>query len=81
MGMWTDPSGAVYVAVYAGQVVKRVADSGEVEIVARSEGEWSPVGGRIAPDGSMWLLEWSGSNQVRIRQIGAGGAERIFQVE
>lgn len=81
MGMWTDSAGAVYVSVYAGQAVKRISDGGEVEIVARSEGEWSPVGGRIAPDGSLWLLEWSGSNQVRVRQIGAGGAERIFEVE
>ena len=81
MGMWTDTTGAVYVSVYAGQAVKRVTDTGEVQIVARSEGEWSPVGGRIAPYGSMWLLEWSGSNQVRLRQIGADGAERIFQVE
>lgn len=81
MGMWTDVAGAVYVGVYAGQAVKRVSAAGDVDVVARSEGEWSPVGGRIATDGSTWLLEWSSSNQIRIRQIGAGGAERIFEVD
>ena len=81
MGLWTDAAGTVYVSVYAGQVVKRVTDTGEVQIVARSSAGWSPVGGRIAPDGSVWLLEWSGSNQVRVRRIGADGAERIFEID
>jgi hypothetical protein len=78
MGMWTDVESAVYVSVYAGQVVKKVTGSGRVEIMARSAGDWSPVGGRIAMGGSMWLLEWSNSNQARIRRINPDGTERIF---
>jgi hypothetical protein len=80
MGMWTDTSGSVYVAVFSGQVVKRVDPDGSVSVAARSEGNWSPVGGRIGPDGSMYVLEWSGSNQARIREIEEGGVESIIEV-
>lgn len=81
MGMWADDQGSVYVAVFAGQVVKKIDGSGEVTVIARSEGDWSPVRGRSGPDGRLHLLEWSNSNQVRIREIGSTGAERIFPVD
>lgn len=78
MGLWSDTEGAVYVAVFAGQVVKRIDTDGTVTVVARSEGAWSPAGGLMGPDGALWLLEWSSSNQVRIRRINPDGSECIF---
>jgi hypothetical protein len=69
MGMWTDTKGNVFVAVYAGQVVKRIAPEGDVSVVYRSGGEWSPSGGLIAPGGSLWILETSSSNRVRVSKI------------
>jgi len=81
MGMWSDPLGDVFVTVYTGQVLKRVSPVGEVTIVARSTGEWSPVGGTVGEDGALWILEWSSSNAVRVRRLDPDGSERIFASE
>lgn len=78
MGLWTDANGNVYVSVYAGQVLKRVSPAGDVSVVSRSPGDWSPVGGTSAVDGTVWILEWSASNEVRIRRLGPDGSERVF---
>lgn len=70
MGLWTDPAGNVYVAVYGGRQVKRVSPRGEVEVVARTPSRsWSPTGGTCAPDGTLWLLENSLDNRVRVRAV------------
>lgn len=73
MGMWGDTRGDICVSVYSGQVVKCVSPSGEMTELVRSSGKWSPVGGRARPDGGHWLLEWSSDNDVRVREIDAGG--------
>ena len=67
MGLWLDQSGNVYVAAFGGQKVKRVSPVGNVEVVARTTSPWSPTGGLVAPDGSLWLLEYSLTNQARVR--------------
>ena len=78
MGLWPDPAGNVYVSVYSGQVLKRVSPGGRVSVAARSPEDWSPVGGMVSADGAVWILEWSGSNKVRVRRLDPDGAERIF---
>lgn len=78
MGLWTDREGAVFVAVFAGQMVKRITPAGTVSVVARTKGSWSPSGGLVAPDGALWLLEFSTSNEARVRRIGPDGGEQIF---
>ncbi|HLE85760.1 MAG TPA: hypothetical protein VJG13_15575 [Thermoanaerobaculia bacterium] len=78
MGVWSGRSGEVYVAVYGGGVVKRVRRDGKVEIAARSPAFWGPTGGLTAPDGSLWLLESSLTNAVRVRRITPGGRETVF---
>lgn len=67
MGLWLDQAGNVYVAAFGGQKVKRVSPAGKVEVVARTTSPWSPTGGLVAPDGSLWLLEYSLTNQARVR--------------
>ena len=69
MGLWTDRAGNVYVADAAGGVVKRVDARGNVTIAARSTWPWFPTGGTFAPDGSMWLLESTITNDVRARKV------------
>jgi hypothetical protein len=68
MGLWTDPRGNVYVADYAHGEVKRVAPDGRVAVIAKSHLPWSVVGGTFAPNGELWLLEWSVGNDVRVRK-------------
>ncbi len=78
MKPWTGPEGRIYVPVFSGQKVVRLPESGPPEVVVRSAGEWSPVGGTFAPDGALWLLEWSADNRPRLRRIGPSGGERAF---
>ena len=68
MGLWTDARENVYVADYAHGEVKRVAPNGSVAVVAKSRLPWSVVGGTFAPNGELWLLEWSVSNEARVRK-------------
>jgi hypothetical protein len=78
MGLWTDPAGNVYVAVYGAGLVKKVSLNGTVALVARAHAPWSPTGGLVAPDGALWLLEYSVTGNVRVRRIGADGRTRVY---
>jgi sugar lactone lactonase YvrE len=68
-GIWFDRAGNVYVADYPRREVKRVDRSGRVMVVAESTFPWAPTGGAFAPDGALWLLEYSVTNQVRARRV------------
>jgi hypothetical protein len=71
MGLWLDSAGNCYVAVFGNFKVKRIDPAGHVAVVARSTFPWSPSGGLVAPDGRLWLLEYSVTNQARIRMADA----------
>jgi hypothetical protein len=68
-GVWTDRAGNVYVAASADRVVKRVSPAGKIDVVARSTFPWSPSGGAVAPNGDLWVLEYSITNQQRVRKV------------
>ena len=78
MGLWLDGQGNVLVAVYGAGLVKKVSADGRVTVVARSPFPWSPTGGLVAPDGDLWLLEYSLTNAARVRRIGKDGAIRAY---
>ena len=71
MGLWLDSAGNAYVAAFGNFKVKRIDPSGHVETVARSTFPWSPAGGFVAADGRLWLLEYSVTNDARIRMADA----------
>jgi hypothetical protein len=71
MGLWLDSAGNAYVAVFGNFKVKRIDPAGRVETVARSTFPWSPTGGFVARDGRLWLLEYSVTNDARIRMADA----------
>ena len=71
MGLWLDGAGNCYVAIYGNFKVKRIDPAGRVETVARSTFPWSPTGGLVAPDGRLWLLEYSVTNEARVRMADA----------
>lgn len=68
-GMHVDASGNVYAAVYSTRVVVRVAPNGSVTTVARSSAPWGPTGVTIAPNGDLWVLEFSDRNEARARKV------------
>lgn len=69
MGLWTDRAGNVYAAVYGEGKVKRIGRDGTVTVIAESPGTWGPTGGAFAPNGDLLLLEWSMTNQARLRRL------------
>lgn len=78
MGLWTDQEGNVYVAVYGGRMVKKITPQGQISVVAESPIPWGPTGGFVAPNGDLWLLEYSLTNSVRVRRISKDGAVKIY---
>ncbi len=78
MGLWTDDKGSVYVAVARERLALKALDNGATVVVARSREGWSPSGGRFDRDGTLWLLEYSSTNAVRVRRIARDGSERAF---
>jgi hypothetical protein len=69
MGIWTDKEDNIYVANFGGQVVKKIGTDGTVSKVAFSSAPWSPTGGLIDEKGDLWLLEYSVTNECRVRKI------------
>ncbi len=78
LGMWPDARGNVYVANFAGRSVARVTPEGRVATVARTPAPWSPSGVLVAPGGDLWLLEYSLTNQARVRRIAPSGRVTVF---
>jgi sugar lactone lactonase YvrE len=78
MGIWTDARRGVYVADYGHRAVKRIEPGGKVTVVARSRFPWAPSGGLMTADGTLWLLENSVTNTVRVRRIAPGGKETVY---
>ena len=78
MGLWSDPRGNVYAAIWGGQKVKRIDPRGRVTVAARSTCPWSPSGGLVARDGRLWLLEYSVDNAVRVRPADEPRAGRLW---
>jgi sugar lactone lactonase YvrE len=77
-GLWPDGRGGAYVAVTADRVVKHVSATGEVAVAARSRPPWSPTGGLLAADGSLWILEGGLPGRVRVVHISPDGRRRVF---
>ena len=67
-GLWLDRAGNVYVAASADREIKRVTPAGRVEVVGKSTFPWSPSGGAVAPNGDLWVLEYSVTNEQRVRK-------------
>jgi sugar lactone lactonase YvrE len=69
MGMWNDKSGNIYIAASGEKKVKRITPNGKVSSPVRSGGNWFPTGGLTAPDGSLWVLECSPENKMRVSHV------------
>jgi hypothetical protein len=76
MGLWSDQRSNVYVAFFADSAVYKVSSSGEVTVAAQSEAPWHPTGGLVAPNGDLWILEYSGP--TRVRRISPNGSQRVY---
>jgi hypothetical protein len=79
MGLWPDNTrNSVYVAVYGRNAVVRVGPDGRVVTVTQTPAPWAPSGVIVAPDGALWVLEYSTSNQARVRRVTRNGRSTVF---
>ena len=78
MGLHPTAQGDVYAAVWGKRAVVRIKPNGHVVTAARSTIPWAPSGVLVAPDGSLWILEYSITNAARVRQVLANGRSRVF---
>lgn len=78
MGMFPDAQGGVYVAVYGARSIVRVGADGRTSTVARTPAPWGPSGVLVAPSGDLWILEYSTSNEARVRRIARNGRVTVF---
>jgi hypothetical protein len=74
MGLWPGRDGEICVADYGTREAKCVRTDGTVRVVAKAANGWSLAGGAYAPNGDLWLLEWSPRNEGRVRN--ASGVRR-----
>lgn len=79
MGLWPDNArNTVHVAVYGRNAVVRIGPDGRVAPAARSLSPWAPTGVLVDPGGALWVLEYSTSNQARVRRISRSGRSTVF---
>lgn len=78
MGLSVDKDENVYVAVYGARKVKKVTPAGKVFTIAETNVGWSPAGVLHAPNGDLWILEYSPMNAVRIERITKEGNRIIY---
>jgi hypothetical protein len=69
MGIWTDTSGNVFAAVARDRTVKKISLDGKVSDLVYSLKPWYPSGGLFDKKGNLWLLEYSVTNDVRVRLV------------
>jgi hypothetical protein len=78
MGLFPDAQGGLYVAVYGTRSIVRVGADARVATVARTQAPWGPSGVMVAPNGDLWILEYSTSNEARVRRIARNGRVTVF---
>lgn len=74
MGLWPDNARHTLLAAVWGRGEVVMVDSvGRVSSVARSAAPWAPSGVTVAPNGDLWILEFSTTNEARVRRVTPGG--------
>lgn len=78
MGLHPDAQGGLHVAVWGRSSIVRVGPDGRTTTVARTAAPWAPSGVTVAPNGDLWILEYSTSNAARVRRIARNGRVTVF---
>ncbi|MBC7890771.1 MAG: hypothetical protein H7Y12_01040 [Sphingobacteriaceae bacterium] len=78
MGIWPASDGSVYAADFATRTINRVETNGRTTLIARTEPPWSPSSMLRARNGALWILEYSTTNEARLRRIDAAGKSHVF---
>ncbi len=77
-GLSTDREGNVYIAVPERHSVLRVGPDRKLSVIDTSASSWNPSGVLNTGGGELWILEYSATNEVRVRHVQRDGITRIF---
>jgi hypothetical protein len=72
MGVAADRDGNAYLAYLHERKLKKVGRDGKVSVVLENAGGWAPCG-VTTRNGSVYVLEFRGLGDVRVRRIAADG--------
>lgn len=76
-----DSAGRAIVPVFAGGMLLRLGrGDADPEVIYRSAEGWSPTGGTMDENGTLWVLEWSSGNRVRLVRRDPDGGTRVFEL-
>lgn len=78
MGVWDDPEGSLYVAVYSNRQVKKFSKEGTELQSIKISFPWGPSGGLIDANGALWILESDVVNRVRLERVDRNGSRKVF---
>ncbi len=79
MGLWTDNIGTLHLAGFAAQKVYKIIGPNKLVTVRKSGGSWGPTGGFFDKNNTLWVLEYSVRNKVRVVQITSAGETTIHK--
>jgi len=68
-GPWVDKDNNVYVPLLDSRKVKKISPNGIVETVLSTNQGWGPASGLFDDNGDLWLLEYGGGFDTRVRKI------------
>ena len=68
-GPWIDNDNNVYVPLLDSRKVKRISPEGKIETVLTTAQGWGPASGLFDEKGNLWLLEYGGGFDTRVRMI------------
>jgi hypothetical protein len=78
MGISVDHHQNIYASIYSAREVKKITPSGAVSVITQTSIPWSPTGTLVAPNGDLWILEYSVTNAVRVEKITVEGQRIIY---
>lgn len=65
-GVWQDSAENIYAAAFSDGAVKKIRPDGQVSICHQSTAHWAPLHGVIDNEGTLWVLESSDKNEIRV---------------
>ncbi len=68
-GIWTDRRENIYIAMISARKIQRVTKDGTVSTIYNSNNLWIPCSGVFDDNGNMWILEYSITNEGRVRKL------------
>ena len=68
-GIWIDAVSNIYIAMIDAKKVIRINPDGKVETILNSNSLWTVCNGLFDANGNMWVLEYSSTNETRVRKI------------